>query len=304
MRRVLVVLVVLVGCGGGSSGSRSDAGVLPDGDVAVADAGPQADAMPLEGQARGRVWVTEVAGTVDDLDMISAVWAEFGMNGFWYEVGEPRIVVASVGQCAVLRRQPALCDPPCPGNWYCGAEDVCVFGYGVDAGDVTVTGVVGGPRVLGYGTQYHTVDEPDDLFAAGDIITATSVGATIPAFSLQATGVEPLDVVIPDGIVTLSDASDTILTWTPSSVPGARFRLYQATPHGHAGTSEYALVCEGPDLGFVTITAELAAHLPPLQAPNCFGLTCTVGTLSRFTRGEADGIELLVGSTTYFWTRH
>jgi hypothetical protein len=48
--------------------------------------------------------------------------------------------------------------------------------------------------------------------------------------------------------------------------------------------------------------------LPPLTVPNCSGLTCTPGELSRFSHAEtptADGTAALeLQSTRYFWPSH
>lgn len=292
-------------------GGCSSPGAGPPADAAeLADAAGLADALP--GHRVGRVLVRTY------LDLASAqsgtyVQAEFGIDALPSRTADDRLTaVMTAGDCRLLAEQPPACDPPCTSDWACMADGTCRYNnFGVDAGAVAVDGLQRAVE-LRFDQGYGDFDDAS-LFSAGDAISADAPGGTWPGgtaagFDIAGTAPEDLDVAIDGGVLPLDDTAGATLTWTASTRPDARYALRIATPHGHAGASDQVLACEGPDTGQVTIAAELIAAFPPLEVPNCWGLTCVPAELSRYTQvtsPTSDGeVSLVIGSLRSFWADH
>jgi hypothetical protein len=298
---VALGLGALVACGG------RDEVTIDAGPTAI-DA-PRSDAPAAIEPVSGWISVTESEGTFAGAYAYARLAAGGGTPGrFWLD----RLTeVQRIGDCAYLESQPYACDPICPANWICvvgSGGNECRYDYGQDAGPISITGGAV-PVEMEFVGYYGTVtgELPDDMFAAGDTLTASAPGRSVGAFSVAAQGVEPLDLVIPGGELTLIDGVDRTLTWTASPTP-AQISFVIGDTYGHGGQPRHAIECVTPDTGSLTIPGALIERMPPLTAPNCQGLTCTMQVLRRFTSGTApvgDGsVQLVVAHDLTFWVDH
>jgi hypothetical protein len=273
----------------------SDAGVPP------ADA---VDAMPLVAPPVGTVWVIEDVGLFAD----GFANADIAYGGPTFDFRDALMTtVATAGECRLLAWMPTLCDPACPANFSCAADGACRYGYKLDPGTVTVTGVGAAPIDLPAERAWSMTFPPREL-TSGASIGVIATGATVPAFAIDGTVPPELaaTVVPSDGVVPLDDVTGATLSWP--AVAGARYRLWLGTPHGHGGSPAQVVLCDGADTGTVTIAPALVQPLPPLAVPNCIGLTCVPGILRRTVETStpvADGeVTLAIGSRVLFWPSH
>jgi hypothetical protein len=244
---------------------ESDADTDADSDV---DTDSDVDA----GDLVGRLSVTErFRQDYDTHDGAATAWGpldapwEDGVVGDWIiscdeatgDIGVWR-VTRTWGDCwmAVLQPCSADCEPACePGTW-CTSEGDCVAAPRfADAGTLTLGGLAVPvslePGASGYPDAHGL---PADLFDPGDPITLNAEGGQLAAFAAEATGVEPVDAVLPCEEVPAT-GQDLALAWTPSDVAGARIR-WDMTQDVHLSQGP-RVRCETADTGSLTLPAEL-----------------------------------------------
>ncbi|MBP9208375.1 MAG: hypothetical protein KBG28_30685 [Kofleriaceae bacterium] len=287
-----VTLAGAAACGSGDDGAAIDAGP-----GAAADAGTGSVAGLIEVLA----WTDLDTGRTG-----AGIRAEFGQRRPPSQVEEDRLsVVQTAGECRLLRRLPPTCQDGC--DWACFPDGTCQDDRGaLDAGVLTVTGTSAGPLTSEF--PYVPTSLPA-LFAEVDAtIRVDATGAAVPAFSVEAP--RPPALILDAGarVVPLRDDAPTVLRWPAAAHPDARFALRIGSPYGHAGSSEFVLACDGPDLGEVTIDPALAAAMPPLAVPNCVGLSCRPAALRRSVDVAAvhpvGQSTLRVGDVVWFWAEH
>jgi len=296
MRSLAPLLLVVAACG---SDSRT-------GEAIDADVGSRPDGRPLAAPPSGRISVLHEGFSGLGQDHAAAT-AELGMGGLYPSdaaLGHYQ-VVAEEGDCKLLEQVIIQC-PPCEANWLCVGPDSCVYGYSLDAGELAFDGLMASPRLAW--PFYQSNDLPLPPFLPGATVTARATGGPeLPAFEVSAIAPAPLDVEVPPTGVILRDDVPTELSWTASLQPGARYRFQFGSPHGHGGRSVQRLVCEGPDVGRLTIAPAVVAGLQTIT-DGCIGLTCELGGLARYHSGTTSvldgGITLELVERLWFKTLH
>lgn len=279
----------------GEPGGDVDASAAPDAYEGNADSAPAADA----GAPRG--YVPDAVGTVT-LVMSDFAGPEAGCFAVLRD--GPQVpgleLVAQEGACAIWRRLEAgFCESPCSG--FCSPEGECVP-WPVDrsAGTIAVTGLLGPlsfePAENGYRTETSI---EGDLFEPGAEISVQAPGHEVPGFSLSATAVGPFEEEV--DFIAIEDDVDEVITWTP----GSHGRFQVALRLGwHGGPFTDLLLCEGADVGSLTIPGSLIAQFPYFEG-GLFQVPSSMGRFERDVVATPDGeVELFVGSMRYIGFMH
>ena len=295
-----LVMIALLGCGSTDDDSLTDAGAgdldARDGDAALGSQDPSG--------------IIRIRETRWGKRRESYAFAEFhrGAPGTSRGFVEFMTEVASEGDCRYYQRQPVTCDPACPADYQCLPGNLCRERFYQDVGSISVAGTAVDfemPYEGFYGT--HNLELPDDLFAEDSTIAVSATGSIAKGFSVQVGGAAPLDVEFPDGVLTVDDDVDKVITWTPGA-EGSLIWFFIGDTYTHGGSPENAIECSAPDTGSLTIPGQLVAMMPALEAPNCVGLTCTAQTIRRFVTttvevGEGQ-VTVDVGTQLFFDVNH
>jgi hypothetical protein len=199
------------------------------------------------------------------------------------------------------------------GNRWCGEDEWCVQGperpenwpdrgmcvalpRHFDVGPITLSGLKApGPVVM----QPDSLDrylasglpDPDDLFAPGDVVTATTGGGDLPPMSFAARGVAPLE--LPGNTLTVRLGQPLVVRWVPAD-PGTRVQVVLRAGSHEPYPLSGSIVCDLEDeAGEVEVPAGFLVDL--------YGLGCDGAYLykshsvTRYTR-DGDRIQLFVGS--------
>ncbi len=180
----------------------------------------------------------------------------------------------SEGGCTLLEPYAPFCEVDC-GSAVCVADDVCrETPDRMDVGTVILTGVDledGGSEVelvtvLG---KYQLPGAAQVSFppaAEGTTLTLTADGVATnanlelaPAFTVETTGILPLDITSGDTVQMERDRATTI-TWTPPSDP-SESRIFVEVDISHHGGQKGQIDCEAEDSGSLTIPARLVTGL-------------------------------------------
>jgi hypothetical protein len=282
-RLALAVVILVAACGGdddgGGGGGGGDADAAPE-----ADGGGGGDDGPRD-RVEGDIAVYE---------------GEFGEGGTEWSYVQASIIdprpaymtlEMETGGCRMWSYEPGDCGP-CTG--LCDAEGECVpFPTSLSAGTLTVGGVEGGdiemePTEYGY---FLDSAPPADLFAADSDVTVTASGdADVAAFSLSASGVDPISIDLVEGgeegredALRLEDGGDLTLSWEPAR-PGTRVRLeINSNNRGHGLPVDSMIECEGDDDGSLTVPRVMIEAFPEKPYQNiCAGTDCPPSTLTRY----------------------
>ncbi len=225
------------------------------------------------------------------------------------------VVTLEQGECRYLTFEQGFCDPPCDYDQFCDLDGVCHDRpASISGGTLTITGL-GDDLVLeaddwSPGYYYGPWDLPDDLFDAGDPITAALSGGEFDAVTLDAAGVAALDPSFAAAPVPLVDGGDNELTWTAGDDPDACVRLLiNGANSSHGMPLNHILWCEGPDDGSFTLPQALVEAFPLGATPTiCVGHDCPPSELIRYRRDQATTthgvIELEVISRVHFGYDH
>jgi len=190
-------------------------------------------------------------------------------------------VAASDGPCVyITATDPLYCEPACEWDEYCAPGGSCTkYPAILDVGTMTLDGLAV-PITLELGTSGTYLSSeptpPTDLFDAGDAVTLAANGGEGPPFSVSVTGVEALAPALACD-TDLNTGDDLEIHWTPAAGGATvRFEIISWFVHAYSFPK---ILCEVPDNGSLTVSAELIA----LWAPERYGLT-----LTRLQRGTAE----------------
>jgi hypothetical protein len=174
-------------------------------------------------------------------------------------------------------------------------EDECApFPGSLSAGAITVTGLLEPLRFLPSEYGYTPDGElpEDEVFGDDAVIVVSAPGEEVPAFTLQATGVPPLQADVSESLQ-IDDGEDELIQWTAAGVG----RIQLLLVFGHHGAPYLSLlVCETDDDGELVVPGDLIAQFPrpPLSVLH------HPSWLARFNRDVIDTaagpIELFVAS--------
>lgn len=174
---------------------------------------------------------------------------------------------AEEGGCQLLTPRVPFCNEPCGGSAVCVEDDTCQpYPAAHGAGDVTVTGLnlesgaaslVMSPTANNYqppaGTKlgYPPADE-------GQVVRFEASGDFFSAFTVEAKGVSPLDLL--NETIALEPDQPLQLTWTP---PGEAdiAKLHVKLDISHHGGTKGMIECNVEDTGSLDIPASLVKQL-------------------------------------------
>jgi len=297
--RALLMASLLAACG--------DAGAARDADAATdTDAAPDPPDAARDGEDAAPD--TTAGDTPPDAADVGPATPEFqvvlieaGMPGLAPTpvVTAGRIYAESteagvtVGECTFYPAlPPPFCDPACAIGTVCVDDGVCgAPAEPLGAGDISVTGAEVA-ITLHPETQYFyyvptLTPEPTDgdLFAPDARLVARATGGNVPAFELEARGVE--DMVSPLACPPpLSASDDLTVTWTAGD--GANVHL-DIESGNHAG--QFArIACDSPDDGSIVVDASLIAPYFAASRP------LDMWRLSREDVAAAGRVRLYVAS--------
>lgn len=220
-------------------------------------------------------------------------------------------IIMEEGECRYLEVEYGYCDPPCGQFEVCTTDDVCQpFPTGVSAGILTISGlaepVVIEPQSYNEGLYYGPFGLPEDLFETGATVTAEFAGDVLPAMTLDAVGVEPIDTDLADDGFVIVPGQANVFTWTPGPDPeaGVQVRI-NSVNIAHGMPLNDIIWCVGPDDGELIIPQEMVDYFPLDDIPeSCTHFDCPPSELTRLSRDtvDIDGslIELMVHSSVYF----
>lgn len=289
MRLFLVVLLrVLVGCGG-ASGGPPDAGIGAD-----ASGGAAGEITVLDGGGLGHMWFAPVVfGGFPDV------------ASSWYTE------VATAGACRLLAYAPGSCEPACTG--VCVAPGECrAWPRYRSAGELTVDGLAAPVQLAApFDGRYVTYGGlPDPLFASGATISLAAAGAEIPAFTVSTGAVARLSIPAFDAdlVAVLADGADTELAW-PDPDPTARVHVVV-----HSGGAIHGLPpatfleCDAADTGTLAIPRAIVEALPGLGTGCTKGHDCAKLGVMRYHRAvvatAAGDAALVVGAGRNYPVMH
>jgi hypothetical protein len=169
-----------------------------------------------------------------------------------------RMEVARAGDCRLLRRDNAFCNPPCGAGTLCGREGQCLrYPDTISVGTVSIQGLKQPVRMEPKSqNQYFDTSLPPAAFDEGATIRLEASGGAGPAFAIQASGIALLELA-DEGNIIAADR-DFPIRWTPGRVP-ARMRV-EINVDQH-GTTPATLICELADAGQLTLQASLVGQL-------------------------------------------
>jgi hypothetical protein len=170
------------------------------------------------------------------------------------------------GDCAILVGPTLSCGTPCTGGQVCGGTNLCIEPpTSLSAGSVSLTGLDAPVTMMPNGQNYYYFAAtgasalPFPPAAPGSPIWLTAAGAgEVGAFTIGAEAIAPLEVT--SGEPTITPGEAVTVTWTPPPGPTtAKVALMLDLAH-HGGIAA-RLVCDVPDTGSTTLSAEMLGKL-------------------------------------------
>jgi len=200
-------------------------------------------------------------------------------------------VLLETDSCRYSVYLPGTCNPPCEGGDLCTAAGECVgWPDGVEAGTLTIDGLAD-PLVLeplehAPGSYGATVSVYQDQFGEKDPVTVSLEGDTFPALALAARGVAEVEADVGGDGLSIPDAQPVTVTWNSGSDAQACAQVNLYTQNmGHGLPILNVLECVGPDIGSLTIPAEMTDIWPDWTTPEaCAGIDCPYSEVVRYTR--------------------
>ena len=242
------------GSGGSAGGSGGSGGSTGSGE-------PTGDPTKLVGAFQVRSLPSAEPGAAGSTAVI----------GKFYDGPTPAQLVwemqAEEGGCQLLTPRVPFCNEPCGGSAVCVEDDTCQpYPAAHSAGNVTVTGLnlesgaaslVMSPTANNYqppaGVKllYPPVDE-------GDVLRFEASGDFFSAFTVEAKGVSPLDLL--NETIALDPAQPLQLEWTPPGQAGIS-KVYVKLDISHHGGTKGMIECNVEDTGSLDVPASLVKQL-------------------------------------------
>lgn len=167
--------------------------------------------------------------------------------------------VGEGGGCTMLRRNNPFCDPPCQPGTTCDFDGTCIaYPSNHDVGSVDITGLVQAVEVTPVMPtyDYFANDLMHPAFTPGAAIGLSAAGGDYAAFTLRGEGVAMIEPTSES--LELHNDQPLTVTWAPED--GAATVRVELSIDQH-GNTPVRLVCESPDVGTLTIPAELVSQL-------------------------------------------
>ena len=200
--------------------------------------------------------------------------AQTAIQGTVNDVSSPSAVVWDVSLqdngCQLLKKRIPFCES-CASGQVCTEDDVCSPNpTRQDVGEVSLSGLSrsdGESTVVlsnvngSYQMAGVTLDYPP--FAEGGQVTLSAEGGEVyPAFSIESSGIVPLELTSADPLP-MASGDPVVITWTP---PGSssQSRIEVDVDISHHGGQAGRIYCDVEDNGSLTISANLVTQLMAL----------------------------------------
>jgi hypothetical protein len=236
---------------GGTSGGGTGGSGSPGGSSGNLDA-PCSVAMRVGGfsiqliEMEGNQPYTSINGGVRNGVVPLDVWQQKG---------------AEAGGCKLMVGPSLVCTTPCTSPQTCAGQNTCIDQPTLQsAGAVTLTGVGASALTVNPVQNFYSnsLTNPYPPFSPGAAVHLAAAGATIPAFSFDAVGIEPLAFAGTNLVMT--NGQDFAFTWTPPAAPGSA-RIFVKAEIGHHGGVAAEIDCDLPDTGAGAIPSALVSAL-------------------------------------------
>lgn len=254
---------------------------------------PDSTADPFAAQLAGACAPEKRVGRFEVLE--DALYGSSVAGNVADRIDALQILVAqqTEGACTLWQRKAATCTPACTGTQQCVRDQGCkAFPAPLSTGAVTVAGLVK-PVVMqpkGANLDYFFTDFDAAPAAVSSKLQLTSAGAAAAALSLQGLGVPAIELVNPKWTVTKGQA----LTVQWKTQPGP-WQIRVALNVDQHGLSPVTVLCESPDTGSLTLSANLITAL--LNFGVSGAATATVERRTADHQDLAQGcVELIVAS--------
>ncbi|KFE60803.1 hypothetical protein [Hyalangium minutum] len=174
---------------------------------------------------------------------------------------------AQSGDCQLLTPRVPFCNTPCGGSAVCVENDTCqAYPKSQSVGTVQVQGV----RTAAGATEFSrdpvvnnyqppvSAELPYPAFSEGGTIRFDAAGGVYSAFSLQARGIAPLQLL--NDTITLQQDQPVNLSWT---APGQAdlSKIHVKLDISHHGGTRGMLECDAADTGSLQLPAALVTQL-------------------------------------------
>lgn len=269
-RRLVGALAAVLGLFAGACSSETGASSTGD----TPDSGPPSDASPgdssiLIGTFQVRLvppvpatqeapetpGLTSVLGKLYDGPSLSQiVWEE----------------AAKEGACRLSTPRVPFCNEPCGGSAACVEDDTCKpYPAAHSAGTVKAIGLKteSGPSEFSMAPVANSYQPPAGVkllypaFAEGDAIRMEASGDYFSAFTLEAKGISPLELL--NDTIVIEPDKPVKLTWTPPGQAGLSTIQVKLDISHHGGTKG-VIECEAEDTGSLELPASLITQLTDL----------------------------------------
>jgi hypothetical protein len=250
--RLFVLSLAAGACGSGGGGGGNTGGTGGGGPVTLD--GP----CSLDTRVGGFAVELHPATTVDAAFASVAGSVRNGVlpTEAWHPEGD------AAGGCRMMVGPGNACTPACALPQICGLGNQCIAEpTAQDVGEVTVTGVGGSALALtpvspAAPVYSGTVKSPYPPFAPGAAVHLRAAGATLPAFTLDGQGFEPLAF---EGTgLTVTDGQAFSFSWTAPASAGSA-RIFAVLEIGHHGGVNARVECDLPDTGSAEVPAAIVS---------------------------------------------
>lgn len=272
----------------------ADAAADTAADSGVSDAGGADAAVdPFVAQLGGACPVEKRIGRFEVLE--DALYGSSVAGNIADRIDALQILVAqqTEGACTLWQRKAPTCTPSCTGTQQCVRDQGCKpFPAPLSTGTVTVTGLVK-PVVMqpkGSNLDYFFTDFDAAPAAVSSQLQLTSPGAAAAALSLQGLGVPAIELVNPNWKVT--KGKPLSVQWKSHAGP---WQIRVALNVDQHGLSPVTVLCETPDTGSLTLSANLITALLNFGVSGAATATVERRTADQQTVGQGC-IELVVAS--------
>ena len=246
-----------IGGGGGAAGGTGGMGGTGGTGAPGGASGSVEASCSLETKIGGfAVQLLERAGSVPITSIAGGIKNGVDPTRVWQMKG------AAAGGCKLMVGPMLVCTTPCTSPQICAGQNQCVDEPRFQGlGTLTLTGV--GPSQITIepiqSVNYSaTLTDPYPPFLPGAAVRLAASAGTIPAFALDATGIQPLTF---EGTnLTMRNGEALAFTWTPPTAPAAA-TIFVKAEIGHHGGIAAAVECELPDTGSGAIPASLISAL-------------------------------------------
>jgi hypothetical protein len=174
---------------------------------------------------------------------------------------------AQSGECKLLTPRVPFCNQPCGGSAVCVENDTCQsYPTSHTVGTVHVQGLHASSGAAEFSmdpvaNNYQppiSIELPFPAFSEGEEVRFDAAGGVYSAFTLQAHGISPLELL--SDTLTLQQDQPVTLTWTPPSNP-ALSTIHVKLDISHHGGTRGMIECDTSDTGSLQLPAELVTQL-------------------------------------------